>query len=391
MTWKIAKLGNICKIQSGNSIPVKEKEALYRNVEDGLPYVATKDVGFNGVIDYENGVRIPSNYSSKFKLSKKNSTLVCAEGGSAGRKVAFSTKDCYFVNKLFSINPGSEMVSKYIYYYTLSDEFQNQFKNSLHGLIGGVSLSKIKGFQITYPSISEQQLKVAKLDTAFTEINKGIEITNKKIENTNTLFKNYLTKFFSNNNNKLIKLKDVCTATQGVQISKSNQIKSPKKGYLRYLYISDFSHNKNVKYIENKYPKKIVQLSDIIVANTGASAGSIFRGVEGILSNNLFKVTPNKSLIDSDFLYYFVTSKLFKNFQKKIMRGTANPHMGHENFLNTPLNLPNIDEQKEIVLKIFELEKNIKTLNQNYSNKIESLNQLKLKILFFNLNNAEAA
>ena len=67
MTWKIAKLGNICKIQSGNSIPVKEKEALYRNVEDGLPYVATKDVGFNGVIDYENGVRIPSNYSSKFK------------------------------------------------------------------------------------------------------------------------------------------------------------------------------------------------------------------------------------------------------------------------------------------------------------------------------------
>ena len=38
---------------------------------------------------------------------------------------------------------------------------------------------------------------------------------------------------------------------------------------------------------ENKYPKKIVKSSDTYpVANTGASAGSIFRGIEGILSNN---------------------------------------------------------------------------------------------------------
>ena len=82
---KISKLGDVCKIQSGNSIPVKEKEALYRNINEGLPYVATKDIGFDGVIDYENGVCIPSNHSSKFRKSKKNSILICAEGGSAGR------------------------------------------------------------------------------------------------------------------------------------------------------------------------------------------------------------------------------------------------------------------------------------------------------------------
>ena len=41
---KISKLGDVCKIQSGNSIPAKEKDDLYRNVNEGLPYVATKDI-----------------------------------------------------------------------------------------------------------------------------------------------------------------------------------------------------------------------------------------------------------------------------------------------------------------------------------------------------------
>ena len=92
--WKTAKLGDVLKIQTGNSIPVKEKEALFTNVVDGLPYVATKDVGFDSVIDYKNGICIPREFTSKFRISKANSTLVCAEGGSAGRKIAFSYKDC---------------------------------------------------------------------------------------------------------------------------------------------------------------------------------------------------------------------------------------------------------------------------------------------------------
>ena len=157
------------------------------------------------------------------------------------------------------------------------------------------------------------------------------------------------------------------------------------------MYISDFSNNKNIKYVKNEFPKKIVKLSDIIVVNTGASAGNIFRGIEGILSNNLFKVQPDKSLIEPDFLYYFVTSNLFKNFQKKIMRGTANPHMGHENFLSAYLNLPPLNKQKEILSIFFELNKNVENLNQNYLNKINSLKALKSKLLSFKLNNTKAA
>jgi len=152
-------------------------------------------------------------------------------------------------------------------------------------------------------------------------------------------------------NLKSLTLRDVCQATQGVQIPKSSQSKIKKKNFKRYFYISDFTHDKNLKYVEDIYPKKNFTCEDIIVSNTG-SHGEVFTGKEGILSNNLFKVTFNKEIINGSFLVLFLKSNLFKDFQLKRVKGTANPHMGHENFLNTPLILPSLVIQQKIVAKL---------------------------------------
>ena len=161
--WRTVKLGDVCAIRSGNSIPAKKKEQLYTEVA-GVPYVATKDVGFDGSIDYDNGIYIPEGHINKFKISPSGATLVCAEGGSAGRKIAFSDTECCFVNKLFSLEPNNEIAPKFLYYYTLNEQFQSQFKDALHGLIGGVSLKKINQFKISYPPLAEQRRIVAKVD-----------------------------------------------------------------------------------------------------------------------------------------------------------------------------------------------------------------------------------
>ena len=150
---------------------------------------------------------------------------------------------------------------------------------------------------------------------------------------------------------KLFTLEEVCTATQGVQISKSNQISTAKEGYKRYLYISDFKHDKNLKYVEDIYPKKVVTTNDLIVSNTG-SQGEVYRGIEGILSNNLFKVSFDATLMDKDFLFYFLKSPLFIDFQNERTRGSTQPHMGHKNFLATPISLPSLAEQQRIVAKL---------------------------------------
>jgi type I restriction enzyme S subunit len=146
------------------------------------------------------------------------------------------------------------------------------------------------------------------------------------------------------------------------------------------LYISDFEHDGNLKYVDDVFPKKRVTENDLIVVNTGATAGKIFRGIDGVLSNNLFKVTLNPG-IDGDFLYYFVSSSLFREHQQKIVRGTANPHMGHENFKSTPVSIPALDVQLNTVARLDSLNEQTQHLTTIYERKLAALEGLKKSLL----------
>lgn len=91
--WGIKKIAEIGTVFNGNSINAKVKKEKYTNLEEsGYPYIATKDISYESVIDYDNGVKIPDKDKSSFKIASKNTILICAEGGSAGRKIAFTDR-----------------------------------------------------------------------------------------------------------------------------------------------------------------------------------------------------------------------------------------------------------------------------------------------------------
>ena len=51
-------------------------------------------------------------------------------------------------------------------------------------------------------------------------------------------------------------------------------------------------------------------------------------------------------------LFHFLKSPLFIDFQNERTRGSTQPHMGHKNFLSTPISLPPLAEQQRIVAKL---------------------------------------
>ena len=69
------------------------------NLKEGRNYIATKDVSFDNTINYDNGVKIPID-NEKFRLAPEQSILMCIEGGSAGKKIAFTNQIVYFGNRL---------------------------------------------------------------------------------------------------------------------------------------------------------------------------------------------------------------------------------------------------------------------------------------------------
>lgn len=167
--WVWSTLGNCCDMYTGNSISENIKKTKYTGISDGLDYIATKDVTFNNSIIYDNGVRIP--LEDGFRVAKKGSILMCIEGGSAGRKIGIVNKDVCFGNKLCMFNSNS-IVNRYIFYYLQSYEFKKYFSDNVSGIIGGVSIKKLKELPIPVPSEKEQNCIVEKIEELLPYINR---------------------------------------------------------------------------------------------------------------------------------------------------------------------------------------------------------------------------
>ena len=382
--WKTVKLSEICEIQP----PKKEVKNILED-DSKVSFMGMDLLGIDKMHANPEEVRSLSSVYKGYTYFAENDVLLakitpCFENGKLGVARGLKNGVGFGSSEFVVFRCKENILPNFLYYFLNQKSFREEGKKNMSGAVGHKRVTKefIANSLISLPPLAEQQRIVAKLDAAFAEIDTAIEAVAKSVDDVSRLLESKITDYLSNQNcSRTLTLKDVCEATQGVQIAKSNQSGEKLDGYARYLYISDFSHDKNIKYVKNDYPKKTVFPTDIIVVNTGASAGKIFKGIPGILSNNLFKVSPVEALINGDFLYLFVNSLIFKKYQAQIMRGTANPHMGHQNFLSTPIQLPEISAQREIVEMVSCLLRHGETIQNAYIKKKISLSSLKAAIL----------
>ena len=162
--WEWVRLGELGNIFNGNSINAKLKESKYSNIKEGYNYIATKDVDLQSrTINYENGIKIPFD-EEKFRIAHEGSILICAEGGSAGKKVALVEEDICFGNKLLAIELFYKMNSKYLFYIYQSSDFFERFSSLMTGIIGGISSKNFKEIPVSLPPLNEQNRIVEKVD-----------------------------------------------------------------------------------------------------------------------------------------------------------------------------------------------------------------------------------
>jgi restriction endonuclease S subunit len=164
--WSVFEVAKVANCFTGNSISAEEKSQNYEGRKDGLTYVATKDVaGWHGSINYETGFRIPVD-ERRFRLGPRGSVLICAEGGSAGRKIGLLEQDVNFGNKLICCVPKTEIVlQRFLFRIFQSIGFQNAFKEQMTGIIGGISLSRFKELKVRIPELHIQEFIVRQVDS----------------------------------------------------------------------------------------------------------------------------------------------------------------------------------------------------------------------------------
>ena len=153
--WTVCRIKNLANIFTGNSIKDEQKE-FYEEPIEAIPYIATKDIDATlQTIDFFNGMYVKISDES-FKRAPAQSTLLCIEGGSAGKKIAYTNREVCFVNKLCCFHSNT-CYNEYVYYYLMSSTFTQLFNSHISGLIGGVSVMTLKNFKIILPSPDEQR------------------------------------------------------------------------------------------------------------------------------------------------------------------------------------------------------------------------------------------
>ena len=162
-SWCWCRLSELCNLYTGDSINETEKKLNYTNVKEGWFYIGTKDVNFDQTINYDNGIKIPFE-KDNFRIAPKNTVLMCIEGGSAGRKIAFTNQDVCFGNKLCCFNSYKNEIEKFIFYFLQSTLFTDAFKDNINGIIGGVSINNLKGMLFPLPPLSEQKRIVTAIE-----------------------------------------------------------------------------------------------------------------------------------------------------------------------------------------------------------------------------------
>jgi len=386
--WEILRLSDIGKLFNGNSINERVKKEKYTKLADGFPFIATKDVGFDSSIDYDNGIKIPFMEKNQFKVAPANTPLICAEGGSAGRKIGFTNQAVCFGNKLFALDPNKRVESKFVYYYYFTSSFQKYFTTEMAGIIGGVSMNKFKDIEIPLPPLPEQQRIVSILDEAFAAIAKAKTNAEQNLKNAKELFESYLQNIFDDKKWPTKTLGDVCE-----RVEYGSSAKSKGNGEIAVLRMGNIQNGRfnweKLAYSDNieDNRKYFLKYNDVLFNRTNSpelvGKTAIYKGeMPAIFAGYLIRIHRKGNLLDADYLNYYLNSEMALDYGKSVTISSVNQaNINGTKLKGYPIPLPSLLEQQSIVVNLNELSLKIKKLETIFQKKIEDLEELKKSIL----------
>ena len=400
--WNIKKIKHISNVHS--SVRIFEDE--YK--DQGIPFFRTKEIvelANNKEISLE--LYISEDKYKTFRSKKvEKGDLLISSIGTIGEVWISDGRDFWYKDgNITQIDRNPNFVSNYLRYLISSNIFIENIKfYESTTTISALTIEKIKEVKFPLPDKKEQQAIADFLDVKCEKIDKVIGEIEEQIQVLEDYKKSLITETVTKGLDKNVPMKDSGVDYIGKIPEKWNIIRLKHFSYMKgrigwqglssdefidegpYLVTgTDFKdgevqwdrcyHISQKRY--NEAWQIQLKIGDLLVTKDG-TIGKLayihFLPDNASLNSHLLLIRPLKNKYTNKFLYWVLSSQLFKTYYELASTGAIMDSLSQEKIGNFSFAIPEIDEQKQIADY---LDKECTKIDKTINDKKEQLETIK--------------
>ena len=234
----------------------------------------------------------------------------------------------------FEVIDENILSSDYLMMWLRRPEFDRQLWFYSGGDVrGGVNYGDFCEMPIIIPSIEQQREIVSEYET----ISKRIKLNEQIIKNLEATAQTLYHKMFVEGIDKenlpegwrIGTLGEYVELSQGIQVEIEYQSYIHYQGYNRFIRIIDYTPGsvEPPRYVNIDNKRYYSKRDDVVMIRYG-DAGTVCRRIEGIIANNLFKITPIK-ILTRNYIYNFLKSETIQAQIKGTAASSTMPAITH--------------------------------------------------------------
>ena len=387
--WVECKVSDVGEISTGSTPSKKISE-----------YYSSSDFPFYKPTDLNTGYSVLNSKDHLSDLGYRNSrkidagaVLVTCIGATIGKTGLIRTEGA-FNQQINAVTPKKNILSEFLFFQFISIKFQKQIKGKASSTtLPILNKSKFSKLLVKIPSLLEQRAIVAKIESLFADLDKGIADL-KKAQDQLKIYRQAVLKKAFEGKFKFLKLSELTDIRGGV--TKGRKLGDKETINLSYLRVAnvqdgylDLNVIKTIDVLPTDLEKYRLEFEDILFTEGGdrdkLGRGTVWRNEikDCIHQNHIFRArVKDKNQLFPLYLTYYAQSPDGKDFFFKHGKHTTNLASINKTILSSlPVPLPTIKEQHQIVQEIESRLSVCDKVEQNITESLEKADALRQSIL----------